>query len=256
MLWSGFSSQTTLRMSTPAKSEKSAGTPAEVNVTPGFEEKLNQFWERNRRGLIILCAAIFVAILAKGGWDYLAAEKEEGIRKAYASAVTLNQKRSFAQTHAGHELAGVAWLQIADAAYAENKSDDALAAYQESAKILTDGALSVRASLGLAMAQIQSGQAEAGKAALQKIADSVSAPKGFRTEATYHLASLAHAAGDDAQFQQLAQQVMQIDPASPWAQRLMLMQVSKRPAAAVAAPAQPAAAPTAEEPAIKLNLGN
>jgi len=242
-------------MSTPAKSQKSDGTTAEVNVTPGFEEKLNQFWERNRRGLIILCAAILVAILAKGGWDYLAAEKEEGVRKAYASAVTLPQKRSFAQTHAGHELAGVAWLQIADAAYAENKSADAIAAYQESAKVLTDGPLSVRASLGLAMAQIQSGQTEAGKTALQKIADSASAPKGFRTEAAYHLASLAHAAGDDAKFQQLAQQVMQIDPASPWSQRLMLMQVSKHPAAA-AAPIQPAATSTAEEPAIKLNLGN
>lgn len=245
-------------MSTPAKSENPAGTEAEVNVTPGFEEKLNQFWQRNRRGLVMLCTVILLAILAKGGWEYLAAQKEQDVRKAYAAAATIAQKRSFAEAHAGHELAGVAWLQVADAAYAEGKSADAIAAYQASTKILTEGPLSGRAALGLAMAQIQAGQTEAGKAALRTLADSASAPKGIRTEAAYHLASMAHAGGDDATFQQFAQQIMQIDPASPWSQRLMMMQVSKRTAPETAAPAQsatPTAAP-AEEPMIKLNLGN
>lgn len=244
-------------MSTPAKSENPAGPEAEVNVTPGFEEKLNQFWERNRRGLVILCTVILLAILAKGGWEYLAAQKELDVRKAYAATATIDQKRSFAQAHAGHELAGVAWLQVGDAAYAESKSADAIAAYQASAKVLTEGPLAGRAALGLAMAQIQAGQADAGKSALQTIADSASAPKAFRTEAAYHLASMAHAAGDDAKFQQFAQQIMQIDPASPWSQRLMMMQVSKPAAATAAAPAQPATSTVpSKEPTIKLNLGN
>ena len=243
-------------MSTPAKSENPAGNEAEVNVTPGFEEKLSQFWERNRRGLVMLGTVILLAILAKGGWEYLAAQKEQDVRKAYAATSTFDQKRSFAQAHAGHELAGVAWLQVADAAYAEGKSTDAIAAYQASTKVLTEGPLAGRALLGLAMAQIQAGQTDAGKSALQTIADSASAPKGIRTEAAYHLASMAHASGDDAKFQQFAQQIMQIDPASPWSQRLMMMQVSKRTATAVPAQsATPAPTPT-EEPTIKLNLGN
>lgn len=243
-------------MSTPAKSANAASTPAEVNVTPGFEDKLNQFWGRNRRGLVILGTVILLAILARGGWDYLAAQKDLDTRQAYAAATTTDQLRAFAQAKAGHELAGVAWLQVADAAYAEGKSNDAITAYQASAKVLTSGPLASRAALGLAMAQLQAGQAEVGKTALQALVDVTTAPKALRAEAAYLLASLAHTAGDEAKFQQLAQQIMQIDPTSPWTQRLMMLQIAK-PAAAVTTPAPtgtPAATP-AEAPAIKLNLG-
>ncbi|MCC6415301.1 MAG: hypothetical protein IT582_05290, partial [Opitutaceae bacterium] len=239
-----------------AKSENPAASQTEINVTPGLEEKLNQFWGRNRRNLLILAVVVLVVILGRGAWDYVAAQKEATAARAYAAATTTGQKRAFAQANAGHELAGVAWLQIGDTAYAENKPADALAAYQSAAKILTTGPLASRAALGSAMAQLQAGQTDAGKAALQTLADTSSAPVALRTEAAYHLASLAHAAGDDAKLKALAQQIAQIDPASPWTQRIMLMQLAK-PTASTAAPAQPAAPATTqtEEPTIKLNLG-
>lgn len=241
-------------MSTPVKSEKPTATQTEVNVTPGFEEKLNQFWQSNRRSLLLLGAVVLLVILGRGTWDYLAAQKEEATGRAFAAATTPAQWRSFAEAHAGHRLAGVAWLQVADTAYAEGRSTDALTAYQAGAKILTNGPLAGRASLGVAMTQIQAGQTAAGQAALQALADTVNAPKAVRTEAAYHLASLAHAAGDDAKFQQFARQIAQIDPASPWTQRIMMMQIAKPATAATTATALPAATAT-DEPAIKLNLG-
>lgn len=245
-------------MSTPAKSENTTGHGAEVNVTPGFEEKLNEFWTRNRRGLLTLAAVVLVAIVARGGWDYMAAQKEREVGRNYAAAKTTDQLRSFAQANAGHELAGVAWLQVGDTAYAEGKASDAATAYQESRKSLAPGPLADRAALGLAMSQLRAGQTAEGKTGLKQLADATTVSTGIRTEAAYHLASMAHTAGDDVAFKQLAEQIMQIDPASPWAQRVMTLQVSKAATSAVAT--TPAATPAETTPAsgdsvIKLNLG-
>lgn len=245
-------------MSKPASSPSSSEAATEKNVTPGFEEKLQQFWNRNQKLVIGLCTVVLLAIVARGAWDYLAAEKERALGREFAVASATPAKlKAFAEANGGHELAGVAWLQLADQAYAANKGTEAVTDYQKAAAILKTGPLADRTKLGLAMAQLQAGQTEAGKAALKQLVDTDRIFNGVRVEAAYQLASLAHAAGQSTEVKQLADRIMQIDPASPWAQRAMMLRAEDT----AAAPAATAAAPTTEaapagkaEPVIKLNL--
>jgi predicted negative regulator of RcsB-dependent stress response len=245
-------------MSTPNQPESTPAANGEINVTPGFEEKLQQFWLRNQRGLLALALVVLLAIVGKGAWEYMGVQKEREIGRAYALAKTPEQLQSFAKAQAGHELAGIAWVQVADAAYADGKYSDAVSAYQAARKDLTGGPIGDRAALGLAMAQLQSGQASEGQSGLKQLVDASGVSKGVQVEAAYQLASLAHASGNAEVVKQYTDRIMQIDPASPWAQRAMTLRTAgPAMAASSASSVQPAAAATTApgESVIKLDLG-
>lgn len=255
-------------MSTPENpsSSQSVGnvrsaTAAAENAAPAapeLDQNLHQFWTKNGKTVIAICVVILLAILAKGGWEYLSAQKETDLTKEYAAAKTSDQLKAFAAANSGHVLAGVAYLRLADEAYAAGKGVDAVTNYEAAVKNLSGSPLLSRAELGRAMAKLQAGQTADGEAALKQIADRATEAKGVRLEAAYQLASLAQGAGRNEDVKKLTEQIVQIDASSPWAQRAMMLQPTlsaPAPAAAVSpASAAPTPAATAEEPAIKLNV--
>ena len=202
-----------------------------------FEDKLHLFWKNNGTAVLVLCSLVLLGIVGKGGWDYLAAQKEAGIEKDYAAAATPEQLQAFVASHAGHALAGVAQLRLADDAYTAGKSADALAGYDKVLTQIKDGPLAARALLGRAMAEIQSGRAADGAADLKQLASDVNQSKGVRVEAAYQLASLAAGNDNAADVQKYSDQLVQLDPASPWTQRALALRASLPAASAPAAPA-------------------
>ena len=50
-----------------------------------FEDKLHVFWGKNRNAIFVVCVLVVVAIVANGGWEYLARQRELDIGKAYDS---------------------------------------------------------------------------------------------------------------------------------------------------------------------------
>ena len=214
------------------------GGDAAPPINPGFEDRFHSFWEKNNRGIYIICCLILVGILAKGGWEYFAAQHESQVEADYAAAATPGQLKAFAAAHPDHSLAGLAHLQTADAAYAANNVAEALAGYQQAADILKTGPFAARARLGLAMCQIQSGQAAEGESALRQLADDPQGFRAVRTEATYQLASFAAASGRGAEVQRLAAQLLQIDPNSSWTQRAFALEAEQAVARGPAAPAR------------------
>ena len=244
-------------MSTPknpsSQPPAAANTGAAGAASLSFDEMLHQLWRQYGRAVTIGCAAVLLAILARGGWDYFSAQKEQAVRQDYAAATTSEKLKAFANDHAGHILAGVARLRLADEAYAAGKGDEACAAYEAALPMLKDSLLADRARLGLAMAKVQAGRTADGEAALREFAGQADGSTGLRAEAAYHLASLAHTAGRTEDVKKYADQLMQIDAGGPWAQRAQMLRLQ-----APAVPATPAQAqvdaPTAAEPAIKLNL--
>src|SRR5688572_27868877 len=136
-----------------------------------FEDKLHLFWKEHRSLVLGLCVAVLLAILAKGGWDYLARKKELEVEKAYAAATTSEQLKSFSAGHPSHPLAGIAQLRIADEAYAAGKSADAIAGYEKAITILKAGPLASRARLGRALSKVQAGKAAEAITDLKQIAD-------------------------------------------------------------------------------------
>ncbi len=221
-------------MTTPAtpSAPKSAGDRPNLVVVDEaytaltFEDRLRIFWQKNGKTVLALLVVALVAILAKGGWDYMEANKEQDIEHAYAEAGTPDKLQAFAAAHADHMLAAVAKLRIADEAYAAGKSTEAVSGYEQAIAALKSGPLTSRAKLGLAMAKLQAGKTADGTAALQQLAYDTTEPKGTRVEASYQLASLASVAGKADDVRKYSQQVMQIDPSSPWTQRVFMLQAS------------------------------
>lgn len=209
-----------------------------------FEDRVRAFWSGNRNVITGLCVGVALAIVAKGGWDYLQGQQELGVVEAYAAADSSAKLKAFTVAHAAHPLAGVAQLRMADEAYQAGKAADAAALYQQAATTLKGNPLAARARMGRAVAQLAAGQAAEASPALKALADDSTQLKAVRAEAAYHLASLAVEAKNAEEAQRLVDQLMQIDVSSPWTQQAMMLRASL-PATPAPAPAS-AAAPAAE----------
>ena len=236
----------------PAEAPNLVGAETSA-ASPGFEEILHRIWTQYGRMIVAGCVVVLLVILGNGVFKYLAAQKEVEIRQAYAAADNPEKLKAFASAHTGHLLAGVATLQAADTAYAAGQGAEAVTHYEAAAKTLAGTPLAGRTQLGRAMALLLAGRTADAEAALQQLADRTTETAGLRSEAAYHLATLAQTAGRTEQVRKLTDQILQIDPASPWAQRALLLASGPT----VVAPVQPSSetaetAPT--DTVIKLNL--
>jgi len=235
-------------MSTPATSPSPAGDGHKVvpvdATNASFEDKLQAFWERNRGTVTAVLVVIVLAILAKGGWDYVAEQHEQSVREAFAASTTPDQLKDFAASHADHPLAAVALLKLADDAYAAGKYDEAAAGYQKVLSGLKDNALTSRVRFGLAMAKLLGGHAAEAETAFNAIASDTNESKSMRAEAAYELAAMASSANNVADVKKYTEQVMAIDPSGLWTPRAMALR-QRYPAEAMTAPAT--------GPAIKLD---
>lgn len=240
-------------MTTPAT--PSAPNPAgddrnlvavDATIAVTFEDKLQLFWKNNRTAVIAFCGLIVVGILAKGGWDYMARQKEIEVGNAYAAATTPAQLKSFVAAHGGHMLAGIAQLRMADEAYAGGKSADAAALYDKALGALKSGPLAARAKLGRALAKVQAGKAAEATTDLKALADDANQLKAIRSEAAYHLTGLAVEAGNAAEAQKLIDQLGQIDPMGPWSQRAISLRATLPASTAPVAPKKDDATPSVQ----------
>ncbi|HWA84969.1 MAG TPA: tetratricopeptide repeat protein [Opitutus sp.] len=242
-------------MSTPTTpSPKSAGEPNLVNAdAPGLEERLHQLWKNYSQIVTVVLVVIAVGIAAKGGWEYFAGQREHSVEQAYAAASTKAQLQAFIAANPSHPLAAAAQLRLGDEAYAAGNFADAVAAYDAAAGSLKSGPLASRARLGSAMAKLQGGRESEGMAALKAIAGDANEFKAYRAEADYHLASQAFASHDAAGVKTYTGQLMQVDPTSPWVQRVMQFRAEtvggEKPAATAGSAATPA---SSASPEIKL----
>jgi hypothetical protein len=239
------------RMSTPAT--PSRPTPAgddrnlvaaDATIAVSFEDKLHLFWDKNRNAILLLCVGIALVIVGKGIWEYLEREKEIKIGQAYAAATTPEQLKAFAAANPGHALEAVAQIRMADDAYKAGKSAEAVAGYEKAIAVLKDDPLAARAKIGVALAHFQAGKVADATKVLTQLASDEKQFKAVRTEAAYHLTSLAVDAGNATEAQKYVDQLMKIDVSSPWTNRAMSLRASLP-----AAPAPAATEPKKEGPA-------
>lgn len=198
---------------------KTPATPLDPQGAPPPDVQLKQTWERYGNLIYLVIGAIALAILAKGGLDYLNAQKEIGIQTEFEQCVSMDSFKAFASNHPGHVLTGVAELTIADNAYSAGKYPEALAQYTAAVADLPAGPAQARAKLGRAMSLEFTGKGADAEASLRQMLNDTSLLKTIRCEAGLHLAGLAAAAGRGNEVQALAEQLMQIDPQSPFSER-------------------------------------
>ena len=208
---------------TPAGDDRNLVPVDENYIALSFEDRLRLFWEKHSKSITAVLVVVLLAVVGKEAWQYIAAEKQRGIGAAYAAASTPAQLKAFIAANPQHSLAGVAHLRMADEAYAAGQFADAMPAYREAAAILKTGPLASRARLGAAIAMLQSGRAAEAQTALKTIAADESEVEAYRAEAYYHLTSLAASDNNPAEVKSYSDQLMKLDPASPWTQRALAL---------------------------------
>ena len=207
-------------MTTNPSAENQSPVQPTAAIEPGFEISAHAFWEKNRSFILMVCAAALLAIIGREGWQYYAAQQELGVRHDYARVADRPEQLAvFAGANAGHVLAGVAYLRLADTKYAAADFRSAMENYNKAAASLKHSALLGRAKIGAAMSQINGGDKSTGEAALKGIGADATLPKNVRAEATYHLATLAFDAGNAAEVSRLVTEVGKIELSGMWAQR-------------------------------------
>jgi predicted negative regulator of RcsB-dependent stress response len=197
-------------------------------IEPGFEVTLQAFWDKNRKLVLAVCVAALLVIIGREGWQYYAAQQEQGVREQYSRVADRpEQLAAFAAANAGHPLAGVAYLQIADSKYVAADYRTAADNYKKAAAIIKNAGLLGRAKLGAAMSQLNAGEQAAAETALKAIGADATLPHGTRAEAMYHLATLAHDAGNAAEVGRLLAEINKIDANGVWAQRVTTLLAAK-----------------------------
>ncbi len=149
-----------------------SATPSDPKTTPAgqpvadpgltFGDNLQQLWTKHSNLITTVCVVILLGILGKGGWDFYQAQREAGIESNYAAATTPDKLKAFASANAGHTLAGVAALQLADGDYAAGRYAEAQAGYDQAVATLKTGPFAARAQLGSAMAKLGAGKTSEG----------------------------------------------------------------------------------------------
>lgn len=194
---------------------------AESDLPPDadLEERFNDFWKKNGTGIfggIAIGAAIVIGIQLV---QYFGDKKEAAIRQEFNLAETPEAKLEFAGSHADHQLAALAQLQVADARYDEGAFTEAADLYADAAKVFVDATLVSRSILGQGMSLLQAGQTESGQAVLEAVARDSSALDQTRGEAAYHLAVSYWQEGDKEKALEATDIILQLDAASFWSFR-------------------------------------
>ena len=210
-------------------------------TAPDFTEAVHLFWANNHRQVYFLILAVLLAMVGRYGWGYFSDQREQDVQEEYAKIASAPERLTrFAEEHAGHPLAGVALLRLADNKYAAAEFKGAQAAYAKAAGVLADAALQSRAKLGAAMSQLGAGDTTGAETALKTLSAEAAVARLTRAEAGYQLAALAQSAGRTADARKYAEEVTKLDGAGSWAQRAYLL-LAQLPVDKTAPAANPAA---------------
>lgn len=209
----------TLFMTTPAQTQ-----PKESNETPvtepDFALEVHQFWEKNRRTVLIACVGVVLAVAGYHLWQEFQRSREQGVREAFAAAAGSPAKlTAFANEHGGHSLAGVALLQSADASYTSGDYSAAAGQYQKAAAALTNNLLKSRAKLGAAVSKLGAGDQSGAEGELKALGADASVEKSIRAEALYQLATQLRESGRVAEARPLLDEIAALDATGVWGQR-------------------------------------
>jgi len=241
------SSSSSPRHSDEPKVVSADGTPL---PEPTLEERAQVFWIENKKTILLTCSLMLLVLVARVGWDNYREMRERAIGAEFAAAENDAAKlRAFTSAHSGHQLAGLAWLALGDAAFKDGKYTDAAAAYAKAAPLTAGSAFAGRAVIGEAFSQSLGGDKAKAETAFKALAADAKQSAATRSEARYHLAVMAVEAGRAEDARKALDELQSTDITGAWMQRAMALRMSLP-----AAPSATEAAPADAEVGLKLNL--
>ena len=173
----------------PTEETNQSGVGAQSSSSE-IEDRILLLWKDYRNLIIGVVVVFFGIIIGYQSIGYVAERREAGVREAFRLETDAESRLAFAREHAGHPLAGLAYLEMAGTSYESGDFADAATHYEASIEPLGESPLSARAKLGYAMASIRSENVDSGERMLENLVEDGSQFDGIRAEAAYQLAIL------------------------------------------------------------------
>lgn len=182
-----------------------------------FEDRMWLFWNKNKTGIIAGVVILILGVIGINTYRLLEAKQHAAMQEEYSAAIGDTEKlKAFGASNADAPLGGLALLEAADAQYAAGDFAAAISLYQQSLVPLQNSVVVGRARLGVAMAQIKAGQADAGKNTLREILATEALLAAVRAEAAVRLAQLELADGNRDAAKQLLDRVAKMSNVEYW----------------------------------------
>ena len=189
-----------------------------------FEDRMWLLWNENKSSIILGIAVAFILVIGLQFLKWSRASSIEKMQAAYAAATDDAQKEAFASEYSEDFLGGVAWLELADKKFEAEDFSEAATLYERSAVALAGNTAQARALLGQGISLIQSDAIDAGKEALNKIVDQENCLDAYKSEAIYHLVTLAIQAKDYALARLYILKMEELDFSGYWGVQLRSLQ--------------------------------
>lgn len=237
-----------------SKFPKSGDEPQVVSAdgTPvsdlSLEERVHLFWIENKKTILVTCAFVLAMLVGKELYFVYVDHREQAIGAEFAAAEDNTASlRAFVAAHPKHQLAGLAWLALGDAAYKEGKFVEAASAYASAIPLTALSPFAGRALVGQACSLAFSGDKAKAETSLKSIVDNATLTSAVRSEARYQLAALCAESGRAEDARKLLDEIEVTDRSGVWGHRASVLRTSLPPA-----PVAAQAAPTESAPALSL----
>ena len=152
------------------------------------EEHFNQFWKENAGTIFLGIGIAALVVIGAQTWRYVKERREVKAEAVFAEATTDEKLLVFAQDHPKHQLAGAAYMQLANDEYARGQYKQAAAHYTMARETLAGTPFGERALLGAAISELIDGNEKDGVNDLTAILNNPDILEVTRAEAGFNLA--------------------------------------------------------------------
>ncbi|MCH6256248.1 hypothetical protein MLD52_06790 [Puniceicoccaceae bacterium K14] len=202
--------------SKPSKSDERNVIPETTEIAD-IEANLSIFWSKYGKQIILAIVAVFVVFLGYQFITMMGQKAEEDKQAAYAEASSDDAKLlEWAEKESGHPLSGLAFKELADKAYTDEKFQEAVSLY-EKASDSTKESVKQASQIGQAMSLLALDKESEAKTIFQSLA--LEENNSSQLEAKYRLAIIALKNGDTIEASAQLDEILAGDQRTLWAQK-------------------------------------
>lgn len=195
-------------------------TSIEDNLDKQVDDKVYDYWQKNKGGLIASGVLFVCIVVAFQGLRFYRSYAEEQVQQAFIEASAQGNLRAFSREHTGHRLAGLAALEVAHQDFRAGDYAGAIEGYDIAINSLSGTNAGDRAALGKASSLYQIGEFHEGRALFQSLARDERVADDIRIQAFFHLGVLAVETDETDRVDEIIRSLESIPGSSGWVDRL------------------------------------
>lgn len=185
-----------------------------------FSDKLWLFWGRNQKAILFTALIVVLVVVGYFGVHYMRAHAHSTMQAAYVQAQSEPAGlAAFADEYAGSPLGGVAYLQLADEAYAKSEFSKAAGFYANAKQGLGPTVLLGRALLGEGVSLAREGKSDEARKLLGSLVENTSVLGALRGQAAFDLIVLEISADNADAARAWLKRIGEIPGAEVWMQQ-------------------------------------